>query len=327
MSLPRPAVAALAAAVLVGSTGAATCPVASADERPAMTSVPVRDGSVLYVRYGEPGGVRITSVFTATDTVPSASAATAPAVGASTDTLGWGVTLTPELGERVRQIIREELARARPQTTGQRVQQEAQPPAGEPRDLLDVEVGEGFPEDRPRAPSGPTAAAPPTAAANGGPAVRDRSATDLVAAAVLPSAPVIREQIVGEGLFRTNLILFETAEARLLPRSREVIQVVGEVLREFPDARVRIEGHADPRGPEDFNLALSQRRAESVRDYLLDCCALASDRLEAVGYGESRPLVTGTSPTELAMNRRVEFRVLNPETLRREVPRESPERP
>jgi outer membrane protein OmpA-like peptidoglycan-associated protein len=120
-----------------------------------------------------------------------------------------------------------------------------------------------------------------------------------------------------DGLFRTNVILFETMRAELLPRSREVLDVVAGVLRDFPDVRMRVEGHADARGDATVNLDLSRRRAESVRSYLQNEGSIAPGRLEADGYGETRPLESGTSETALALNRRVEFHVLNPEALRR----------
>ncbi len=68
--------------------------------------------------------------------------------------------------------------------------------------------------------------------------------------------------------------------------------------------KVRVEGHTDASGPEDFNMKLSQRRAEAVRDYLVDK-GIAADRLEAVGYGETKPIAGNPGPEALAHSRAV----------------------
>ena len=72
---------------------------------------------------------------------------------------------------------------------------------------------------------------------------------------------------------------------------------------------IRIGGHADASGPEDYNQRLSQARAASVRDYLENRHGIAPSRLQVVGYGESAPL-PGTDPFA-GVNRRVEFEPLN----------------
>ncbi len=129
---------------------------------------------------------------------------------------------------------------------------------------------------------------------------------------------MVRRAFLNEGLLRAHFVLFNTGSADLLPYSQRALLVVAKVLEEFPGARIRVEGYADPRGGEAYNLALSKRRAESVRDFLVGEGGLDPSRLEAEGYGETHLVSTGTSPTELALNRRVEFRVLNPEALHRD---------
>jgi outer membrane protein OmpA-like peptidoglycan-associated protein len=69
---------------------------------------------------------------------------------------------------------------------------------------------------------------------------------------------------------------------------------------------VRIEGHTDSRGDDAFNLDLSQRRTEAVRTYLINK-GVEANRLEAKGYGETKPLVTGNNEAAWAKNRRVDF--------------------
>ena len=73
-------------------------------------------------------------------------------------------------------------------------------------------------------------------------------------------------------------------------------------------ARVRIEGHADATGPDAYNQGLSERRANSVRSYLVSQGVEASG-LTAVGYGESRPIASNDTREGRALNRRVELQV------------------
>ena len=104
-------------------------------------------------------------------------------------------------------------------------------------------------------------------------------------------------------------IFFETGEATLLPRSFNLLNQVAALLLENPQVKtIRIEGHTDDRGEDDFNLDLSQRRAEAVRTYLLDR-GISASRLESKGYGSSRPILPNTSNRNRDLNRRVEFTI------------------
>ncbi len=82
------------------------------------------------------------------------------------------------------------------------------------------------------------------------------------------------------------------------------------VLREYADLTLRIEGHCDERGSNEYNLALGQRRAEAVRRYLLSY-GLDASRFNTISYGEERPLVRASSEDAWSQNRRSEFAVTN----------------
>ncbi|RMF59783.1 MAG: OmpA family protein, partial [Bacteroidetes bacterium] len=69
-------------------------------------------------------------------------------------------------------------------------------------------------------------------------------------------------------------------------------------------------GHTDSTGPDDYNLRLSQARAEAVRAYLIERFGIAPERLVARGYGESQPIADNVTATGRTLNRRVEFRVI-----------------
>ncbi len=87
-----------------------------------------------------------------------------------------------------------------------------------------------------------------------------------------------------------------------------VLATAIELLKGSPAAHVEIGGHADDRGDDDVNLALSDARAQSVLGYLSEF-GVTADRLSAVGYGETRPLLDNATPDGRRANRRIEFTV------------------
>jgi outer membrane protein OmpA-like peptidoglycan-associated protein len=99
---------------------------------------------------------------------------------------------------------------------------------------------------------------------------------------------------------------FEEARAILLPESRAVLDVVAQSLVANPEVRVEIAGHTDSRSPAEYNLWLSEKRANAVRDYLI-AEGVAPDRLVARGYGFTRPIATNATAAGRARNRRVEL--------------------
>lgn len=101
------------------------------------------------------------------------------------------------------------------------------------------------------------------------------------------------------------LITFETNSADLTAQARRQLDVVGQALRnnKLAEYNFSVEGHADPRGASDTNLTLSQRRADSVRDYLVSAHAIDPSRLKSVGKGASE--VLNASNPAAPENRRV----------------------
>jgi OmpA-OmpF porin, OOP family len=84
---------------------------------------------------------------------------------------------------------------------------------------------------------------------------------------------------------------------------------VAETLLAYPDVRVEIGGHTDSLGRDSYNLALSERRARSARQYLIGR-GVDAGRMTAVGYGEARPIADNETPEGQEENRRVELKVL-----------------
>lgn len=104
-------------------------------------------------------------------------------------------------------------------------------------------------------------------------------------------------------------IFFEFNEAKIRPESKPVLDDAVETLKEFDTIRVRITGHTDDVGTEEFNQELSEKRAAAVKQYLVEH-GIDASRIETVGRGSSVPLVPNTSDENRAKNRRIEFQVI-----------------
>jgi len=105
-------------------------------------------------------------------------------------------------------------------------------------------------------------------------------------------------------------VSFATNSATLTPESLPVLDGVAGDLRKYPRLRVELQGHTDSSGADAYNLDLSQRRAESVRNYLV-AQGVSGTQLEARGFGESEPIGDNTTAEGRADNRRVVMRVLD----------------
>jgi outer membrane protein OmpA-like peptidoglycan-associated protein len=124
------------------------------------------------------------------------------------------------------------------------------------------------------------------------------------------------------GLIRLQDINFETNKANILPESYPRLDEVGNILVQWPQLKIEIGGHADARGAADYNQKLSERRANSVLEYLTEKFPkINRNQYTVKGYGESVPLVPNTGPENWAKNRRVEFKVQNTDVLEKEVER------
>ncbi|HUF89696.1 MAG TPA: peptidoglycan-associated lipoprotein Pal [Gemmatimonadota bacterium] len=106
-----------------------------------------------------------------------------------------------------------------------------------------------------------------------------------------------------------EMIFFDFDRSDLREDARATLQRKAEALRQFPDIRIRIEGHADERGTVEYNLALGERRADAARAYLIDL-GIDPDRMTTISYGEERALVEGQNEAAWSQNRRDEFVIL-----------------
>lgn len=129
---------------------------------------------------------------------------------------------------------------------------------------------------------------------------------ETVAEVVVTLEPA-KATVVGERIDIKESVYFETSKDVIKSASHKLLNDVAEILIAHEElTNVRIEGHTDSRGSATYNKDLSQRRAESVRRYLIER-GVAAERLEAIGYGEEKPLVSGNNESAWSQNRRVDF--------------------
>lgn len=104
---------------------------------------------------------------------------------------------------------------------------------------------------------------------------------------------------------------FEFDESAITDEAAETLRRKAEILQEYPQWQITIEGHCDERGSLEYNQALGMRRAQATRDYLVSL-GLDASRFRTVSYGEERPLREASNETAWSMNRRAEFVIENP---------------
>ena len=101
-------------------------------------------------------------------------------------------------------------------------------------------------------------------------------------------------------------VLFDFDSSNLKPGAREKVARIAGILQSHPDLRIQVEGHTDSVGSDDYNLRLSERRAESVRTGLVQQ-GIARDVVGTAGFGESKPVATNSTAAGRQQNRRVEI--------------------
>jgi outer membrane protein OmpA-like peptidoglycan-associated protein len=101
-------------------------------------------------------------------------------------------------------------------------------------------------------------------------------------------------------------VLFKTGSYELLPGARERLAKVSGIVLAHPGLHLDVEGHTDSVGSDDYNMQLSQRRAEAVRNYFIEQ-GVPQDAIEAHGFGKSQPVASNDTPEGRQQNRRVEL--------------------
>ena len=124
----------------------------------------------------------------------------------------------------------------------------------------------------------------------------------------IPGVEVTRPSENEIAVQMTNDILFDFNSSALRPESQNTLRDLASNFQRYPDETVTVEGHTDNVGSPTYNQTLSERRAYSVKDYLVTQ-GVPSTRVYASGFGESRPKATNDTPEGRQLNRRVEIHI------------------
>ena len=138
----------------------------------------------------------------------------------------------------------------------------------------------------------------------------------------LPGADVER---VGEGIHLTlkeDSILFDTGKSTLTDRAKANLDKLIPVFTEYSDTNIEIYGYTDNTGSPAFNLTLSEKRAETVKNHLIEKGLVAS-RFKTTGLGIEQPIATNDTPEGRSQNRRVEFAITANDKMKEDAKKEA----
>ncbi|MBO0321108.1 OmpA family protein [Muricauda sp. CAU 1633] len=138
---------------------------------------------------------------------------------------------------------------------------------------------------------------------------KDDQCPDVAGTVANNGCPEVTEEVQKQLNDYARTILFDTGKSSIKAESTSVMVDIIQILNEYPTAKFTVEGHTDSVGSETLNQKLSESRANSVRDFLIDK-GIASDRLTAIGYGEAKPIATNNTRAGRAQNRRVEINLI-----------------
>ncbi|MBE0604267.1 MAG: OmpA family protein, partial [Deltaproteobacteria bacterium] len=132
----------------------------------------------------------------------------------------------------------------------------------------------------------------------------EKRTADAMAELALLAA--VKEEERGLVVTLSGGVLFRSGESNLLSSAQAKLNQVAEALLAIPARNLIVEGHTDSQGSTSYNQGLSRRRAEAVRDYLVQR-GYPADRIQTRGMGEGNPIADNASPEGRANNRRVEI--------------------
>ena len=152
--------------------------------------------------------------------------------------------------------------------------------------------------------------------------VRDLPATPPVTEEQFPHAQDGPIETTGRGAhtgwtenpstFAANTVYFEYDSATVKNGEKPKVQAVAAHLKGDPSSAIRIEGHSDERGTEEYNRSLADRRDLALREELVRIFGIGPDRIDTLSYGEDRPVVEGHDESAWKQNRRGQFILLTP---------------
>ena len=163
-----------------------------------------------------------------------------------------------------------------------------------------IACGGKAPPEEPAPEPTPAPAPPPPAPADDS-AERDRLERERMAREAAERARAVSADLAA-------MINFDYDQAAVRPADQQTLDRKAAILNANPNVKLRISGHADERGSDEYNLALGNRRAAAAKRYLMNK-GIDGGRLDVISYGEERPLNPGNDETAYAQNRRDEFEV------------------
>lgn len=138
---------------------------------------------------------------------------------------------------------------------------------------------------------------------------KDDQCPDVAGTVANNGCPEVTEEVQKQLNDYARTILFDTGKSSIKAESTSVMVDIIQILNEYPTAKFSVEGHTDSVGSESLNQKLSEERANSVRNFLIDK-GISSSRLTAIGYGEAKPIATNNTNAGRKQNRRVEINLV-----------------
>lgn len=161
----------------------------------------------------------------------------------------------------------------------------------------------------PPMPTGPTAEELAKMRADSIEAARRAAEAEAARQRSAEQARMAHERAVAEAKATLQeMVFFDYDKSDLRTDAEAVLRRKVDVLRASPQVQLQIQGHADERGSEEYNLALGNRRAEAVRQFLVGF-GLAESRFSIISYGEERPMAMGHDEAAWSRNRRAQFAI------------------
>ena len=137
----------------------------------------------------------------------------------------------------------------------------------------------------------------------------------------IPGAKVERVEEGIKVVFNVK-ILFAFSSSDLGDAAKTNLNNLVGVLNKYPNTNIEVQGHTDPRGSDEYNMGLSERRASAVADYL-KAQGIVASRITTKGYGESAPAYTNDTDEGMAQNRRVEFLITANDQMKEDAKKEA----
>ncbi|RRQ50161.1 OmpA family protein [Maribacter algicola] len=138
---------------------------------------------------------------------------------------------------------------------------------------------------------------------------KDDQCPEVAGTVANAGCPEVTEEVQKQLNDYARTILFDTGKSSIKAESTSVMVDIIQILNEYPNAKFTVEGHTDSVGSAKLNQSLSESRALSVKEFLVDK-GIEEFRLSAVGYGEDKPIATNNTAAGRAQNRRVEINLV-----------------